>query len=56
MTLGILIFQDIAVIVVILLIPLLGGESINLNAIPNIIITIIGLAILIFVGANGLFL
>ena len=51
-TLGILIFQDIAVIVVILLIPLLGGESINLNAIPNIIITIIGLAILIFVGAK----
>ena len=51
-TLGILIFQDIAVIVVILIIPLLGGESINLNAIPNIIITIIGLAILIFVGAK----
>ena len=51
-TLGILIFQDIAVIVVILLIPLLGGESINLNAIPNIIITIISLAILIFVGAK----
>ncbi|MBR0369833.1 MAG: cation:proton antiporter [Methanobrevibacter sp.] len=51
-TLGILIFQDIAVIVVILITPLLGGSKIELHTIPTLIATFIGLAILIFVGAK----
>lgn len=51
-TLGILIFQDIAVIVVILITPLLGGASIELHTIPQLIVTLIGLGILIFVGAK----
>ena len=50
--LGILIFQDIAVIVVILITPLLGGSKIELHTIPTLIATFIGLAILIFVGAK----
>ncbi|MBR0058326.1 MAG: cation:proton antiporter [Methanobrevibacter sp.] len=51
-TLGILIFQDIAVIVVILITPLLGGSKIEFHTIPTLIATFIGLAILIFVGAK----
>jgi CPA2 family monovalent cation:H+ antiporter-2 len=51
-SLGILIFQDIAVIVVILITPLLGGSTIEINTIPTLIITVIALAILIFVGAK----
>ncbi len=51
-TLGILIFQDIAVIVVILLTPLLGGSALEIHTIPRVIITFIGLVILIFVGAK----
>ena len=51
-TLGILIFQDIAVIVVILIIPLLGGQSIELHTFPALLIKIIGIAILIFIGAK----
>ncbi|RAP49956.1 MAG: hypothetical protein BZ136_02450, partial [Methanosphaera sp. rholeuAM74] len=35
-TLGILIFQDIAVIIVLLLTPLLGGEAVNLNTLPTV--------------------
>ena len=51
-TLGILIFQDIAVIVVILITPLLGGQSIELHTFPALLIKIIGIAILIFIGAK----
>ena len=51
-TLGILIFQDIAVIIVILLIPILGGESINLASAPIVLLKIIGLALVIFIGAK----
>ena len=51
-TLGILIFQDIAVIVVILITPILGGSKIEFHTIPTLIVTIVGLAILIFVGAK----
>ncbi|WP_292803626.1 cation:proton antiporter [Methanobrevibacter sp.] len=51
-TLGILIFQDIAVIIVILITPLLGGESINLNTIPLLLIKAIGLGLIIFAGAK----
>ncbi len=51
-TLGILIFQDIAVIGVILLIPLLGGRPIELHTIPMLIIKFIGLGLLILIGAK----
>ncbi|WP_407381263.1 cation:proton antiporter [Methanobrevibacter sp.] len=51
-TLGILIFQDIAVIIVILLTPLLGGQTIELHTIPEVIVKIVGLAVLIFIGAK----
>lgn len=51
-TLGILIFQDIAVIAVILLTPILGGEAIELHTIPTLIIKFVGLGILIFIGAR----
>ena len=51
-TLGILIFQDIAVIVVILITPLLGGQSIELHTFPALLIKIIGIVILIFIGAK----
>ncbi|WP_298522697.1 cation:proton antiporter [uncultured Methanobrevibacter sp.] len=51
-TLGILIFQDIAVIVVILITPLLGGQSLEINALPELIIKIVGLGALIFIGAK----
>ena len=51
-TLGILIFQDIAVIVVILITPLLGGQSIELYTFPELLIKLIGVAILIVIGAK----
>ena len=51
-TLGILIFQDIAVIVVILITPLLGGQSIELHTFPELIIKIIGVVILIIIGSK----
>ncbi|MBR0270386.1 MAG: cation:proton antiporter [Methanobrevibacter sp.] len=51
-TLGILIFQDIAVIIVILLTPLLGGQTIELHTIPEVIVKLVGLAVLIFIGAK----
>ena len=51
-TLGILIFQDIAVIGVILLTPILGGEAIELHTIPTVIMKFVGLGILIFIGAK----
>ena len=51
-TLGILIFQDIAVILVILITPLLGGESIDLNSLPQLVFTFIGLGILLAIGSK----
>jgi len=51
-TLGILIFQDIAVIIVILLTPLLGGESLEFHTIPILIAKIIATATLIIIGAK----
>lgn len=51
-TLGILIFQDIAVILVILLTPILGGETIKLHTIPVLLIKLIGLTLIIFAGAK----
>jgi len=50
-TLGILIFQDIAVILVLLLTPLLGGESIDLSNLPSTIITLTALTVIILAGA-----
>ena len=40
-TLGILIFQDIAVILVLLLTPLLGGQSLNLTTLPMVLSQVI---------------
>lgn len=51
-TLGILIFQDIAVILVILLTPILGGGSIVLHTVPLLIVKAICLLLLIFAGAK----
>ena len=51
-TLGILIFQDIAVIIVILITPLLGGQSIELHTLPTLLAKAIGLGAIIFVGAK----
>ena len=51
-TLGILIFQDIAVIIVILITPILGGETVNLDTVPLLIIKTVGLGLLIFAGAK----
>ena len=48
-TLGILIFQDIAVILVLLLTPLLGGQSLNLTTLPMVLAQVIGLALIIIV-------
>ncbi|MBR3213274.1 MAG: cation:proton antiporter [Methanosphaera sp.] len=48
-TLGILIFQDIAVILVLLLAPLLGGESIDLTILPSVLTKLIALALIIVV-------
>lgn len=49
-TLGILIFQDLAVIVVLLLTPILGGMSIDLSSLPSLLISVVGLIIIIAVG------
>ena len=51
-TLGILIFQDIAVIIVILITPLLGGQQLELNTLPTLIVKVVGLILIIFVGAK----
>ena len=51
-TLGILIFQDIAVIIVILITPLLGGQDLVINALPTLILKYLGLAVIIYVGAK----
>jgi CPA2 family monovalent cation:H+ antiporter-2 len=51
-TLGILIFQDIAVIIVILITPLLGGQALQLNTLPEIVVKAVGLGVLIFIGAK----
>ena len=51
-TLGILIFQDIAVIVVILIMPLLGGQNLHINTFPELVIKLVGLGLLIFIGAK----
>ncbi len=51
-TLGILIFQDIAVIAVILITPLLAGQTININTLPELTIKAVGLAIILFALAK----
>lgn len=51
-TLGILIFQDIAVIIVILITPLLGGKELVINALPTLILKYVGLGLIIYVGAK----
>ena len=51
-TLGILIFQDIAVIIVILLTPILGGESVEVHLLPQLIVKAVGLGLIIFAGAK----
>lgn len=48
-TLGILIFQDIAVIIVLLLTPLLGGKAIDLSTLPITLVKLVGLALLIII-------
>lgn len=51
-TLGILIFQDIAVIIVLLITPLLGGQDIALNNLPALAIKVVGLIVLLVIGAK----
>ena len=51
-TLGILIFQDIAVIIVILITPLLGGHEVAFNNLPSLIVKCIGLVVMLYVGAK----
>ena len=51
-TLGILIFQDIAVIIVILITPLLGGHELAFNNLPSLIVKCIGLVVMLYVGAK----
>lgn len=46
-TLGILIFQDIAVILVLLFTPLLGGQSIDISTLPRTLLNVLGLVIII---------
>ena len=50
-TLGILIFQDIAVILVLLLTPLLSGQNIDLSTIPSTIMILTTLAVIILAGS-----
>ncbi|RAP47218.1 MAG: hypothetical protein BZ135_02585 [Methanosphaera sp. rholeuAM6] len=50
-TLGILIFQDIAVIVVLLLTPLLGGKNIDFSTLPYTIMQLVSLIVLIVAGS-----
>lgn len=47
--LGILIFQDIAVILVILLTPILGGSEIDISSLPETLLKVAGLVILLAV-------
>ena len=51
-TLGILIFQDIAVIIVILITPLLGGHELAFNNLPSLIVKCVGLVVMLYVGAK----
>ncbi|WP_069593495.1 cation:proton antiporter [Methanosphaera sp. WGK6] len=51
-TLGILIFQDIAVIIVLLLTPLLGGQSLDMSTLPITLAKLVGLTIIIILGAK----
>lgn len=51
-TLGILIFQDIAVIVVILITPLLGGQQLEINTLPMLLVKVVGLCLILYVGAK----
>lgn len=51
-TLGILIFQDMAVIIVILITPLLAGEPLHINALPELLLKIVGMGVLIYIGAK----
>ena len=51
-TLGILIFQDIAVILVILITPILGGHAPHIHSISQLIFKVAVIAILILVGAK----
>lgn len=51
-TLGILIFQDIAVIVVLLITPLLGGQDIAFTNLPSLIVKIASLVLLIYIGSK----
>ena len=51
-TLGILIFQDIAVIIVILITPLLGGHELAFNNLPSLIVKCIGLVVMLYVGTK----
>lgn len=51
-TLGILIFQDLAVVVVILLTPLLGGQSLDFSTLPTLIAKIVVLIALIYIGTT----
>ncbi len=50
-TLGILIFQDIAVILVLLLTPILGGQNIDMSTLPDTLIRLAILAVIIIAGA-----
>lgn len=50
--LGILIFQDIAVILVLLLTPLLGGSKIDTSTLPHTIINVMLLVIVLYVCAK----
>ena len=51
-TLGILIFQDIAVIIVILITPILGGQSLELSTIPTLFVKFLTVALIIWIGAK----
>lgn len=51
-TLGILIFQDMAVIIVLLITPLLAGQTVELNMIPELAVKVVGLVFLIVIGAK----
>lgn len=50
-TLGILIFQDIAVILVLLLTPILGGKSIDISTLPLTVMELVILAVILIAGA-----
>ena len=50
-TLGILIFQDIAVIIVLLLTPLLGGNSVDFSTLPMTLFKLAVLTVILLLGA-----